>query len=221
MNRSLSSLIFTMFVGACINNADAQTRRRSRPQRPTTVVSPTPAPAPVAAVSPAETPGPRDPRNVVAMVRGRWSPRCIASRGCVARPAYPACPQPGPNVRLAQRITVADAFAQRLTLSGQLVSIQGKLGAFPGCTEMACSEGTCCNGCFGAIALTARGTISREMFSLAASERDPRWSCQGDDSGVCCAAEVPAGEVLVTGTLRAVPNSGGSWRIEEPNVCVL
>jgi hypothetical protein len=75
----------------------------------------------------------------------------------------------------------------------------------------------CCNGCFSPLRLTG----GADAAVLVGADRDPVHGCQGDDSGLCCGTAVPAGEVLVTGTLRAAPGGGGSLRLESPQLCAL
>jgi len=211
MSRLFALFVLTLAAG-CINRAEAQPRRRAPRRRPA-VARPVarPAPAPAAPV-------PGDVRFVVERRAGDWEARCVAVRGCPAPRALTRCPPPAPNVRLTQRRTLAEVMEQRATLTGQRVSVRGTLRAFLGCSELACPTGVCCNGCFSALRLAGGADASAPQVEVGA-DRDPVHGCQGDDSGLCCGTEVPAGEVMVTGTLRAVP--GGALRLESPQLCAL
>jgi len=222
MKHPLPALVVTTLLAACVSVADAQPRR-APPRRPrTTAPAPPPTPAPTPA--PTAPDGPLDTRHVVQRAQGTWLARCVASRGCVAPRALPPCaPTPsGPNLRVARPLTFAEVVDQRLRLAGQQVSVRARLEAGAGCTEVGCggSQGTraCCNHCQGAVSLTGRADSSMRVIGLGV-EGDPAFACRGDDSGVCCGTEVPAGDVVVTGTLRLVPNSGGAYRIESPTLC--
>lgn len=82
---------------------------------------------------------------------------------------------------------------------------------------MGCADHACCNHCTGSVAMV--GTGNRRL--LLGRPNDPRFACVGDDSGLCCGTAIPAGAVLVRGTLAPVPNSGGSYTIENPILCLL
>lgn len=179
---------------ACIRSAGAQ--------RP-----PAPPRRDAGAARPADTA--RDPRHVAQRAPGTWQARCVASVGCPAPRAIPPC-APGPARALA------DVWDHRFDLAGQPVAVRGRLRVGAGCTEMGCPEGVCCNHCSGRIDLIDRPSRANRWLGL---DDAPAFACVGDDSGVCCGTEVPAGEVVVRGTLRAIPNSGGHYRIESPTLC--
>ena len=192
--------------------ADAQPRRTPRP----TPTAPAPTPAPT---------GPAALHHVVQRAPGTWLDRCVATRGCAPPRTIPVCPPvaSGPDVRVARPLRFAEAIDQRLRLAGQTVSVQGRLQAGAGCTEMACGVDraetqSCCNHCQGAVALVGEADASLRRLQLGV-EGDADFVCRGDDSGVCCGTEVVGGDVVVTGTLRPVPNSGGAWRIASPTLC--
>jgi hypothetical protein len=218
MLRSRWSFSLCLVLGAWIQTANAQTRHRNRPSpaRLTPVTTPTPSPAPATQVE-----GPHDVRYALNVTQGTWGARCVATRGCTTPRSYPRCQRPAPNVRVATRYMFTDAFARRLSLADQQVSVRGRLLGTGAMTVMACAQGVCCNSYGGSIVLTGVGANSRDSIALAASRDDAAWACVGDDSGLCCVAAVPATEVLVSGTLRLTPNSDNSWRIENPNVCLM
>ncbi|MFO0608723.1 MAG: hypothetical protein U0324_36490 [Polyangiales bacterium] len=201
-----STLLLSLLSLACIGVADAQPRRPSRRR---------PAPARPAPTAPAPTPASLDVRHVVERRSGDWEARCVAVRGCPAPRPLARCPQPGPRVRLMERRALADVIAQRSTLVGQRVSVRGPLRAFLGCSELACPRDVCCNACFSNLMLGAEAD-ARASITLGA-DRDPVLGCRGDDSGLCCGTEVPTGEVVATGTLRADP--GGSLRLVGADLC--
>lgn len=165
-----------------------------------------PAPA-----SPARRPG----AHVVhpdGIARAQFTdPTCVQHRGCDAPTAVPACPagtvsQP-----------VATVWARRFALLGHTVTVEGTLRPQAPCTEMACVD-RCCNSCSGGIHLASPS--DREDLQVG-DERTPAFACNGDDSGLCCGTEIPAGRTVVTGTLALIPGSGGSYRIEHPTLCQL
>jgi hypothetical protein len=218
MKTPLALLALTSLFAGCIAVADAQPRRPARRPRPPVAQPVAPAPAPV----PAPETGPRDLRYVQQRARGAWQPECVATRGCVAPREVPACPAPPPNVRMAPPLTFAEVIDQRLRLDGQTVRVRGRLQGGGGCTEMGCGDTPtgrfCCNHCRGAVTLTGQANSSLRHLVLGADE-DPAFTCRGDDSGLCCGTAIPAGDVVVSGTLRLVPRSGGSYRLEAPTLC--
>jgi hypothetical protein len=208
MSRPFVFAFLALTAAGCIDLAEAQPRRRPPRRRPA-VTRPTTPRAPAA---------PTDVRYVVEPRAGEWEARCVAARGCPAPRALTRCPQPAPNVRLMQRRALTEVVEQRAALTGQRVSVRGTLHAFLGCTELACPRDACCNHCFSALRLT--GSDANGAYVQVGLERDAVFGCEGDDSGMCCGTEVPAGEVLVTGVLRAVPG-GGTLRLDSPDVCAL
>lgn len=184
---------------ACVGTAEAQ--------RP-------PARRDAGAASPA-----RDPRHVVNPARGAWQARCVASAGCAAPQAIPRCAPPAPNERTIPPQPLTAVWDQRFTLAGQSVAVRGTLRAGGGCTERGCPDGVCCNHCSGRIDLIDRPSRENRWLGIGA-DNAPAFTCTGDDSGLCCGTAVPAGTVVVRGTLRAIPNSGGHYRIEAPALCV-
>lgn len=157
-------------------------------------------------------------RNVVSRAPGAWRPRCVASVGCPAPRAVPSCAAGVMDAEQTPPVDVATAWDRRFDLAGQRVSVLGRLRAASGCTEMACPEGSCCNRCSGRLDLA--GPPSRAQRSLALGlDADAAFACAGDDSGVCCGTAAPDRDVLVRGVLRAIPASGGRWRIESPTLC--
>lgn len=166
--------------------ADAQPRRTPRPTP--TALAPTPAPT-----------GPAALHHVVQRAPGTWLDRCVATRGCAPPRTIPVCPPvaSGPDVRVARPLRFAEAIDQRLRLAGQTVSVQGRLQAGAGCTEMACGVDraetqSCCNHCQGAVALVGEADASLRRLQLGL-EGDADFVCRGDDSGVCCETEVVGG----------------------------
>lgn len=121
-------------------------------------------------------------------------------------------------MRLAAPLTFAQLSDQRASLSGREVAVRARLTAWVAITEMACPQGQCCNSGRGAVSLDGASTASLRLVLLGV-ESDPNFACDGDDSGLCCGTEVPSGEVVVRGTLRPIPNSGGEYRIESPTLC--
>ena len=210
MKQPASLLALALLLGAApgigIRLADAQPR-----------LPPGHAPATPAPPAPPAVAGPRDVRWVVNHAGAAWASRCVATVGCEAPRTVPRC---APGVRARSLADVADP---RLGLAGQRVSVRGRLSAGGGCTEMACPQGVCCNACDAGVVLVASGPAAnpRRSLALAAGDHDAAFACRGDDSGLCCGTEVPAGDVVVTGTLRPVLNSGGEWRIESPALCAM
>lgn len=189
-------------LGACLPEASAQGRRR----RAATPAQGTPA-----------SPSGRSPQHVFHRAQGTWAGGCIATDGCAAPAPIARCPS-GTSAR-----PFAEVIDQRLTLAGQRVTVRGQLDASASCTEMACipRDGVqqCCNHC-GASGVFLRGAAQSALDSLALGDgTTPAFACTGDDSGLCCATVVPTGEVVVTGTLRAIPNSGGRYTLEAPTLC--
>jgi hypothetical protein len=213
MSRFLALVVLSFAAAGCIDRAEAQPRRRTPRRRPA-VTRPVARPAPTPAA-----PAPGEVRFVVERREGDWEARCVAVRGCSAPRPLTRCPQPAPNVRLMQRRTVAEVTEQRTALVGQRVSARGTLRAFLGCSELACPTNVCCNGCFSPLRLAGGADAAAPQVQVGA-DRDPVHGCQGDDSGLCCGTEVPTGEVLVTGTLRAAPG-GGALRLDAPQLCAL
>lgn len=156
----------------------------------------------------------REPRHVVQRGSGAWQPRCVATVGCAAPSAVPACPRGGAPYGEEATRSLGAAWDQRFDLAGRTVSIRGRLRANAACTEMACPQGSCCNRCHGSMDLAD----AARSFALGADDA-PAFACSGDDSGLCCGTAVPSGDVIVRGVLRPVPNSGGRWRIESPTLC--
>jgi len=215
MKTPLPLLALTSLFAGCIAVADAQPRRPARrPRTPAAAPSPAPAPAPPE--------GPLDVRHVVQRASGTWQARCVAARGCAAPREVPTCPPPAPNVRMAPPMTFAEVIDQRLRLDGQPVRVRARLDGSGGCTEMACQDTAagrfCCNHCRGAVMLTGQANSALRHLVLGADE-DPAFTCRGDDSGLCCGTAIPAGDVVVSGTLRLIAGGGGRYRIEAPTLC--
>ncbi len=209
--------LFALFA-ACVSPAEAQNRRPVRRPRVTAPARPpTPAPTPTPAPAPVVVAGPRDTRWVVQRSAGTWAPACVASRGCTAPAAIQRCPQPAPNVRLAAPQTFAQVVDQRMSLSGQIVRVRARVTTSTPCTEMACPQGECCNGCGGRMALAGTATTSVRALHLGRDEA--AFACTGDDSGLCCGTAIPTGDVIATGTLRPLPDSGGEWYLDAPTLC--
>lgn len=208
-------------VAACVSPAEAQNRRPPRRPRVTAPARPTPAPTPAPAPAPTPAPAvdtrPRDPRLVVQRSAGTWERACVATRGCTAPVAIPRCPQPAPNVRLAAPQTFAQVVDERMRLSGQVVRVRARISTSAPCTEMGCPQGECCNTCNGRMALTGTATTSVRALNLGRDEA--AFACDGDDSGLCCGTAIPTGDVIATGTLRPLPDSGGEWYLEAPTLC--
>ncbi len=203
MKHPVALFAIVALSSACVDVAHAQPRG---PRRPSAVD---------AGVADA---GARDPRWVVQRGAGTWLPTCAASAGCVAPRAVPRCVAPRPDMRVVATLSFAEAIDRRFALAGQPVAVRGRLSAGGGCTEMGCPAGVCCNHCRGAVALTGEARSSLRELSLGAAN-EAAFMCAGDDSGLCCGTAVPAGDVVVRGVLRAVPGSGGAWRIESPTLC--
>jgi hypothetical protein len=220
MKTSLPLLALTSLFAGCIAVADAQPRRP--PRRPRTPVAAPVAPAPTPTPAPAPSDGPRDVRYVQQRAQGTWQAQCVATRGCVAPREVPVCPPPPPNVRMMPPMSFAEVIDQRLRLDGQTVRVRGRLEGGGACTEMGClntpAGNFCCNHCGGAMALTGQANSSLRALGLGV-ENDPAFACTGDDSGLCCGTAMPTGDVVVTGTLRLVPRTGGAYRIESPTLC--
>ncbi|MBL8605647.1 MAG: hypothetical protein JNK72_27200 [Myxococcales bacterium] len=158
--------------------------------------------------------------NVVSIVPGQavrpmTGRDCVANRGCTTPQFLPFCQSN------TAALTVAEAWDQRLTLRGRAVTVRGQLRAAGGCTEMACSDmNECCNHCQGHIDLVGTGEVRGARVSLGLGlDADALYTCRGDDSGFCCGLEVPPGEVRVTGTLQPIENSGGRFRLANPQPC--
>jgi len=84
---------------------------------------------------------------------------------------------------------------------------------------MACGNDRCCNHCNGALELgplTGRPNNPGLAFAPAS---DPRFVCNGDDSGLCCGLPVRGATVAVTGVLELVPGGGGRYHLVNPVVC--
>ena len=211
------SLASLSLLAACVSTASAQPRRA--PRRPAVVRADAGSAAPAADASTPVDAGPRDARWVVQRGRGSWQPACVASAGCTAPQTIPRCPS-GPNVRLIARRSFGDVADNRLSLAGQLVAVRGTLTASAGCTEVGCPDGACCNHCQGSMALEGSGTTSLRTIGLRGLTEEA-FACRGDDSGICCGTEIPAGgAVVAAGTLRATPNSGGAYHLEGATLCV-
>lgn len=159
----------------------------------------------------------RDPRYVVERASGEWQARCVASVGCPRPAEIPRCGQGSAPTGLD------DVWGQRFDRRGQRVRVRGNLRAFKACTELACNPRTaCCNHCTGTVSF--EGAVSnglaqtnRLTLDLPASQA---FNCLGDDSGVCCTTQVPAGAVIAEGTLQPVEGSGGAWRVAGAQICV-
>jgi hypothetical protein len=163
-----------------------------------------------AAAQPRPTAAALSPANVVRTDGtgfGQGVPSCLAHRGCPAPRALPACAA-GVTAEPVERF-----WARRNALRGRAVAVRGTLTPQAGCTEMACVN-TCCNGCHGSLALTGGG----QTLALGV-EGEPAFACDGDDSGLCCGTQVPAGAVVVTGTLVGAPRNGGMFRLQNPTLC--
>lgn len=190
-------------------NATTRTRRPRTPPRaaPVTPTPPVRPPAPVA-------PLPAGP-YVVSIQNGeigqQRDPSCVARRGCAAPRVPPPC------AAGVSSIDVTTAWARRNELRGRSVSVQGMMIPLAACTELACVD-TCCNGCFGSLALTMGA--SEHPLRLGLPD-DPALTCRGDDSAVCCGTEVSGDNVIATGTLAPAPDTGGEWRIENVTLCAL
>ncbi len=210
------TLALFALLAACVSTAEAQQRR---PPRRTPARAPVTAPAPAPTPAPSVGAGALDTRYVTRRAAGAWQPRCVATRGCATPRPISRCAQPAPNVRLAAAQSFGEVVDQRFQLSGQRVRVRGRLEAGGGCTEMACPSGVCCNHCSGVITLIGRATTSLHSLVLCANQA-PAFTCTGDDSGLCCGTEVPAGDVVVEGVLAPIANSGGAWRIDGPTLCV-
>lgn len=170
-------------------------------------------------VAPPNPAVPRSPQHVFNRSPGSWAPTCVATQGCAAPTPLPRC-APG----LATR-TFAQAIEQRLTLSGQRVSVRAAVRPSGGCTEMACGSRNgvqdCCNSC-GGEGLALHGTANSGLDSLALRNGSAAaFPCPGDDSGLCCTVSVPSsGEVVATGTLRPQPGTHGLFFLDAPTLCV-
>ena len=130
--------------------------------------------------------------------RTQWEARCKANQRCPAVAAIAAC---GSTV---QPRAFDAAWNDRHSLANQRVSIRGHVVASAGCTEMACPDRACCNGCFGTVILVASNTRGAEMRSFAFVDGEPRegpFACSGDDSAVCCGMAADGRELVATGTL--------------------
>ena len=136
--------------------------------------------------------------------------------GCEAPRAVLRCPRMS-----VAPMSVPELMDQRFRLSGQSVTVSGRLSASAACTELMCHDGTCCNHCGGTIVFAGTSLSSPHLLALGANDHDEAVVCRGDDSGLCCGTAVPTGEVIVRGVLRPVAGSGGSWRIETPTLCTM
>lgn len=147
-------------------------------------------------------------RGVTGHARGGGL--CVARRGCAAPQAVSSVVPTG-----VRGEPLDGVWDRRLQLAGQTVQVLGTLHAEGGCTEMACGDDDdCCNHCQGNI--TVRSDARRWL--MLGAEGEGRFTCSGDDSGLCCGTEVPSVPVIVVGRLAPIPNSGGNYRIENPTI---
>jgi len=84
----------------------------------------------------------------------------------------------------------------------------------PLCTRAVClTEMPCCNQCGSS--LTFLGMSNLEMLN---EDNRSLWSCSGDECGLCCGYAIPAGNVVVTGTLSKPTR--GLYVIQDAQACV-
>ncbi|MFO0559101.1 MAG: hypothetical protein U0269_13890 [Polyangiales bacterium] len=145
--------------------------------------------------------------------RTQWEARCKANQSCPAIPAIAQC------AAGAQARAFDAAYNDRHALVGQRVSVRGHVVASAGCTEMACPERSCCNGCFGTVVLVASNTRGAGMrsFSFVGGEpSDGPFACRGDDSAVCCGMAADGRELVATGTIEL---RNGRYILSNPEFC--
>jgi hypothetical protein len=121
----------------------------------------------------------------------KWTPDCIALRGCDPVPV-PPCGTIEGNV-----LTVDELSRRRAELRDQQVVVRGRLFEPlepTGCSEKACHD-ECCNRCeTSLLRIRDRDDASLDVFLR-------KTICKSDDSGMCCPVRAMGQEVVVSGTL--------------------
>lgn len=131
--------------------------------------------------------------------------RCLADVGCPALAAIPPCTEPGPAMTVEELAASAGLGGERddepgeprPTLAPGEHTAEGHAHAtVTTCTELACTDGTCCNACGGSAVLTSSPTFDPPSDAAAASL--VIGSCEGDDSRVCCPVPTDGSRLRVT-----------------------
>jgi len=146
---------------------------------------------------------------------------CLAKTGCRAVPALLACP-PGLVTK-----TLDEMVTRGSNLLGKDIAVRGPLrNTKPFCTDAVCRHGQCCNRCSAKLVLSAHDGVSEFKGAVDAILLDnigalERFSCEGDDSAVCCATRAAGAEVVAQGSLHRAGLAAQSrtWALWGTTLC--
>lgn len=130
---------------------------------------------------------------------------CVSQTGCPNAAPIPACQD------VVETLSVNEVLNQWEALDGQTVHVLGPLMTHTAmCTLMECGEeNPCCNACGGPLTFDPDTTLGD----------DPRFSCNGDSSRLCCGyAFSPAENVRTSGRI-GVDRIGGR-QLFDAVVCI-
>ncbi|MEO1268160.1 MAG: hypothetical protein AAFX99_08680 [Myxococcota bacterium] len=146
---------------------------------------------------------------------GSPSAQCMKDKGCPPSKTIPKCAdsiKPRP---------LKEALDNRNPLIGQTASIVGPLKSSASCTERGCpADAPCCNRCSGGISLGPEGMGGGSGYThltLVDTKNPKGFSCNGDETLVCCTYEAKGQTVVATGKIGT---KDGNFSMEDPTLCI-
>lgn len=150
---------------------------------------------------------------VVAACHPMRSP-CVADRGCPAPTLFEPCsPAQGPSIDVRAVGAVApgtEPESPHVRVAGLLVPANNGV-----CTLLACGGG-CCNQCWGGLALADFESGATIPF---AAQSDERWTCNGDESSVCCRVPTDVPVIVEARLISEIQADGTTTALAVESVC--